>query len=87
MDIELRDREEPWYMLLRLRRHGSKYDKVHTQDYPISGFPRKFMVEDENNGENSQFNFTSTRALNLTNSRSIKTAEATSRAGEAERHE
>ncbi|KIX92900.1 uncharacterized protein Z520_11376 [Fonsecaea multimorphosa CBS 102226] len=50
-EIELRDREEPTYILLRLRQLSSRSNRVSTCDYPISGFPRKFNVENERNGE------------------------------------
>ncbi|OAL40290.1 hypothetical protein AYO20_00026 [Fonsecaea nubica] len=53
-EIELRDREESVYILLRLRQPNSKPNKVHTCDYPISGFPRKFIVENERNASRLQ---------------------------------
>ncbi|OAP64799.1 hypothetical protein AYL99_00771 [Fonsecaea erecta] len=53
-EIELWDREEPVYILLRLRQSNSKSGRVHTCDYPISGFPRKFIVENERNASRLQ---------------------------------
>ncbi|KPI35954.1 Calcium-independent phospholipase A2-gamma [Cyphellophora attinorum] len=50
LQIETSDREEQVYILLRLRRQGNSR-RIQTRDYPLSGFPRKFMVEDERNGE------------------------------------
>ena len=48
-DIEVTKRDEPTYICLQLRLDDSRGNVV-TRDYPISGFPRRFMVEKERNG-------------------------------------
>lgn len=45
-NIEVGQREEPTYISLRLRLDDSR-GKVVSRDYPISGFPRRFLVENE----------------------------------------
>lgn len=50
-DITVSVREEPTYMMLRLRLESSRAKVVPQRDYPISGFPRKFLVENERKGE------------------------------------
>ncbi|KIW97975.1 uncharacterized protein Z519_01559 [Cladophialophora bantiana CBS 173.52] len=53
-EIEIQDREDPVYILLRLRQPSSTPNKVYTCDYPISGFPRRFIVENERNASRQQ---------------------------------
>jgi hypothetical protein len=51
LDIAVSVREEPTYIMLRLRLESSRAKVVPQRDYPISGFPRKFLVENERKGE------------------------------------
>ncbi|KAI9789319.1 MAG: hypothetical protein M1816_006208 [Peltula sp. TS41687] len=52
-DIELTKRDEPTYICLQLRLDNSRGNVV-TRVYPISGFPRRFMVEKERNASRLQ---------------------------------
>lgn len=46
LEIKVTRRDEPTYICLQLRLDDSR-GKVVFKDYPISGFPRKFLVEKE----------------------------------------
>lgn len=45
-DVEVTDRDEPTYICLQLRVDHSR-GEVSFKDYPISGFPRRFLTEKE----------------------------------------
>lgn len=52
-DIEVTKRDEPTYICLQLRVDDSR-GKVVAKDYPISGFPRRFLVEKERSASRLQ---------------------------------